>query len=407
MPILSKDSNAEACTRHAMDIDFFLPEIHKDSHDRLEHFIFASQDLPIFCQGFLLRHADLLSRMELWIIIGDEVNIAGEKPAELSTSTHGKGAGSKTAAIKNAAAIGEGPTKNPGERDGATYEGSMEDGSTVANVIEEAESTLSEPPHLTDHPLLQRLLEPLLALHSIGYSYIDAPISESCRLKIRNSLSRARPSTHHDFSVASLAFDEAIATFDSRNFALAISKMRGTLDTLRDFCSQNIIYYELEVATGRNSGLVDQIAAVKGMTYILWNRFARANLEFPKELQHVLAARVFARLFINSCKRNLVWQSDTHAHERAMDHYLEVEVWEALDRLGWQTCRTRSDSLRDVVRMLKEALEHEPGNTMLEKKLQRMLKEMTEAQIIEEAIDDEAIDMEERGGEVLNRQHTG
>ncbi len=369
MPILSEGTNAQACTRHAMEIDF-IPGLRIDHHDRHDHFIFASQDLPMFCKTFLFQDPDLLLRMELWIIIGDEV------------STDGKSVGGKTAAMKNAAAIGEGPIKNPAERGGATYEDSMEDGSTMANLIEEAKSTLSEPRISTNSTRVRRLLEPFRALHSIGYSYVDAPISGSYRLEICNSFSRKRPSIHHNYSVACSVFDEAIATFNSRNFALAISKLRSTLDTLQDFIYIN----EAEEATTGHPSRVSHKEALDKMSYTLWDKLARAHFEFSKELQHVRAAQTLIGFFLDSCDWDRLWQSGTHAHERAMAYYFEAEVREALDQLGEYKGRTRSDTLCDVVDMLEAALEHEPGNTMLERKLDERREEMKEAKMKEAEI---------------------
>ena len=379
MPILSEGSNAQACTRHAMEIDF-IPGLRTDDHDRHNHFIFASQDLPMFCKVFLFQNPEILLRMELWIIIGDEIGIAGKEPAHLSTSTDGKSVGSNTAAMKNAAAIGESPIMNPDEGGDATWEDSMEDGSTMAYTMEEAKSTLSESPISTR---ARRLLEPFRVLHSIGCSYIDAPISESYRLEIHDSLSRDGPSIHHIFSVACSAFDEAIATFDSRNFGLAISKIRGTLDTLQDYAyeSEHINAAE-EVTTGQSS-TVDQQAAINRMTGILWEKLARAYLEFPKDLQHVRAALTLAESYLDSCDLDWVFQPDTHAHERAMGHYLKAEIWDALDQLGENNWRTRPDALRNVVTILEDGLQLEPGNPTLLEERHRRLKEIEEAKTME------------------------
>ena len=133
------------------------------------------------------------------------------------------------------------------------------------------------------------------------------------------------------------------------------------------------------------------------MTHVLWNYLARANLQFPKDLHRVRTAQARTPQFIEMYICEALWQSHTHPHARAMADYLEAEVWEALDRLGEHNGRPRSDALRDVVNMLTEALEREPDNALLEMRLQRRLKGMETAEIIEQV----------REGTVLSEERMG
>ena len=407
LPLLCEGSKAQACTRHAMEIDFIKGR-RSDRHDRDHHFILACDDLPNFCRTLLLvgewnaLSDNLLFEIELWIIIGDEVGYSGDEDKstdghkDKSTdghkdkSTDGHKALLLTAATKNAAAIREGAIKNPNERDASVYTDGMAHGSI------EARSRLLKPPIQLDSPRARRLLEPFRALHSVRYSYIDAPISEVYLLEMLYSLSRERPSIQDCFSVVDSAYEDAIACKD---FALAILKMRATLDILNDFWAhlgnRDITF----VLAGRYSG-VHSDDAIDRIEESLWNYLARVHLKFDKDLRHVRAAQACTRRYIENYIRDEVWVSYMHPHERAMAYYLEAEVWEALDQLGEHHGRPRSTDLKDVVDMLTKALRHEPENVMVEKELQRRLAEKELAEMIGEVTEMEWQDSAETTKEV-------
>lgn len=158
----------------------------------------------------------MLQRLELWVIIGDKV---------LNPLTYQKSGDLLNAATKHAAASREGPTKIPRiavERSAAFEEERNDVRYKTVNRTREPSSRLSEMPSLFNTPRLRRLLEPLRALHSIGFSYIDAPISERHRQEIQTTLSRVRPSIHEVFSTLLPVYKEAMTTFGAGHFALAI-----------------------------------------------------------------------------------------------------------------------------------------------------------------------------------------
>lgn len=391
VPFLYWGPKAHACKRHVMEIDS-VPEPQRYGHSRDRHFILASDDLPMFCKTLLtmdgvrnLRNeTELLRGMELWITIGDEVGTTREDLTPSYMSPDDKKVESLDATTKNAAhregAIDS--LRTITKSNTAIRENRNGSGSPNVNRITTAESRLPEAPSDIDNSRLRKLLEPLRALYSVGFSYIDAPISERYRHEIQTSLSRARPGIDVRFHVPSSAFEEAMRTFSAEDFALAIQKLRGTLDTLLDFqrCCRS---HEMmsNITTGPFAALSFREAAVK-MRYLIWNHLARANLKFHRDIQHVRTAQACV-LRIMDAYIDSQWQSGTH--EFAMIHYLEAEIWEALDQLGEHTGRPRSDTLQDVISMLTHALGHEPGNAMLKQELERRQREKRTAEVIEEA----------------------
>ena len=278
----------------------------------------------------------MLQRLELWVIIGDEVlnPLAYAKPADFLN-----------AATKNAAASREGPTKIPRtfeeERNDVRYE--------TVNRTKEPRSRLSETPGLFNTPRLRRLLEPLRALYSVGFSYIDAPISERYRQEIQTRLSRARPSVHEVFATLLPVYKEAMTTFGAGHFALAIQNFRRTLD----LCYRVRLLYSrdalTELARGLSAGLSLQ-ENVGNMVYLSRRNLAQAYLKLPKDVQRVRAAQALLQPMVNLARDGA---GHDDAHEYARVQYLVAEAWEALGQLREHNGRPRSEALRDVIQMPK------------------------------------------------------
>lgn len=407
--VLSTGTKAQACTRHVMEVNLIPSPLLFDHHG-YHHFIFACDDLPVFCRALrsidrhYRRELQPLQVMDLWFTIGDEVGTAGEGYLDSNASTDGNPVGYLTAATKLAAANCAGPDENRRATDesNASVYGEMKgSGSAMVNGIKDAKSRLLERPISIDSPRSRRLLEPLRAVYNVGYSYIDAPISERYRQEIHTSLSRARPSIHDQFLAVSSAFEEAIAVYDADDIALAIQKSKGTLDIFNDF-----EYLSRDgdstksVPTGRYTGLMYREAMDK-MRLIIYSNLARANLRFHSDLQQVRSAQDFVWLIRGIRARDAMWPEHPGGHEDAMVFYLEAEVWEAFDQLGEHNNRPRSGALREVVNMLTEALRHEPGNDMLQKELLGRLEEKKKAEAIEAARQ-----MEQEESRVQSRERT-
>ena len=335
----------------------------------------ACDNLPDFCREYLCMGERSELRRELtwedttglWIIIGDEV----ANPPE-----NGEPAAIFNAATRNAAAHRKGLTKDSGS--------AVE---WKAIIDEEANGweTLVNGIGLT--PRLRRLLEPLRVLHSVEFSYIDAPISEQYREAMHASLLRVRPAIHDQYSMLFSAYEEALETFTAGFFASAIHKLRGTFDIWRD--ADNVDGYDAftRLATGPFAGMLFKDALLR-MYHSISMSLARAYLKFPKDVQCVRAAQDLARRAHIIVRRGSEaygpgsW--DGGAHEAAMRFYLQAEIWEARDGLGEHDGGPRSEALRDVTRLLMRALRYEPTNPTLRQELMRRLKEKAAAEKMEQ-----------------------
>ncbi|CAD6585480.1 MAG: hypothetical protein ASARMPREDX12_002009 [Alectoria sarmentosa] len=416
LPILSKGSKAQACTRHAMEIDL-IAGLESYGHNRNHHLLLACDDLPMFCRALLLMGGRYLhetgrpQEIELWIIIGDEIGTAGENSAASDSFCDGKTAGYLTASTKNAAAHREGPIKylrTAVEMNATLSQDTNGSGRTTLNVAMDAKPRMPQSPNFISSPRIRRLLEPFRAVYSVGFSYIDAPISERYRQEIQTSLSRARPSAHDLFLVVSSAYEEAMATFATADVALAIHKMRGTLDVWLDNWGQMEHDITTKVATGPFAGFSFGEAFTR-IQFFIWQSLAQAHLKFHKDLKHVRAARMWVLWIIKvhtCCPVERVRHWRTRGHENAMVYYLEAEIWEALDQLGEHNCCPRSTALGDVVSMLTAALTHEPGNAMLEREQIRRRTEKKMAETMEELMEMET-QMEEDEGKRHSRERYG
>ena len=360
LSIRANVSKVQACTRHVMEIEVIPDPLVSSSQRRDHHFMLACDSLADFCREYLCMSEYMK------IIIGDEV----ADPPE-----NGKPGAFLNAATKSAAAHREDPTKNSRSvvETKAIIDEEANGRKTLVNGITGAKSRPSEPPGLT--PRLRRLLEPLRVLHSIGFSCIDAPISEHYRQEIQSSLSRARPAIHDHYLKLLSTYDEALETFAAGCFASAIHKLRDTLDIYNEEIYVDSHNAFVRLGTGPLAGVLFK-DDLRKMWHSLYTYLARAYLEFPKDVQCVRAAQTVAR-------RNVTYLPGSFAqgaHGVAMAWYLRAEIWEALDGLGEHDGGPRSEALGEVIGFLMKALRHEPTNPTLRQELTRRLKEKAAAQ---------------------------
>ena len=391
LPISFYSSKVKACTRHVMEIDM-LPC--SSSVSRNLQFILAADELPLLCKRLLRTDTlykgriGMLQRMELWIIVGDEV---------LNTPTYEESAECLNAATKNASASrGEGPAKILRRAVvGSAYTGEETIWNGIATGSETAREKieLSGPPSLINTPRLRRLLEPLRALHSIGSSYIDAPISERYREVILKSLFRARPGSQDLFPILVSAYEEAMTTFRAGYFTLAVQQVRGTLDIWNEsiyLCTPNS---STKLATGPFAGFMLQ-RALGIIRYDLYKALARAYLADCADVQRVGAAKTLARRITASYSRNDQWGLDPH--EQAMAHSLLDETRQALDQLRVHKDRPRSEAPRAVYPAFTKALQ---TYTTSQQDLKRTQKRKAVAETLEGSEGDEKAEGKVQKGE--------
>ena len=305
-----------------MEIDLF-PCSSSVWQERNLHFILAADELPLLCRTMLQTDAlriGILQRTELWIIVGDEVPNA---------PTYDESAECLNAATKNAlASHGEGPA-NISRRavEGSAYTGEEMNWNGIARgsgtTVDQFK--LSGSPSLINTPRLRRLLEPLRALHSIGSSYIDAPISERYREAIQTSLFRARPGIQDFFTILVSAYEEAMTTFKAGYSTLAVQQLRGTLDIWK----LKYLYTpdsSTKLATGPFAGFMLH-RALGIICHDLYTTLARAYLEDPEDVQRVGAADTLARRLIADYTDTESWGHDPH--EKAMAYSLQAETSKA------------------------------------------------------------------------------
>ena len=390
LPMFSNGSKLQACTRHVMEIDLFpcspsvLPE-------RQFRFILAADDLRLLCRRLLQTDAiywdmiGLLQETGLWITVGDEV---------LTLPTSEKSAECLNAATKNASACrGERPSyiwRRAVEWSACTGEETNSNETARGIRTTEGKFRLSGSPYLLDTPRLRRLFEPLRALHSIGSSYIDAPISERYREVIQTSLFRARPSVQDQFPILLSAYEEAMRTFRAGYATLAVQQLRGTLDIWDEITWLHSRDASTELATGSFAGFTLS-RALQDIRYDLFKSLTRAYLAVCAQPQ--VTARMLSKRILVSY--NWFGQWGQGLYDRAMTLCLMAEMWEALDEVGVYCDRPRSEYLGKVIATLTTALQVEPTNTTL----QQLLRRMQRAKAVADALEEREGEGDEEGGE--------
>ena len=275
------------------------------------------------------------------------------------------------------------------------------DSSTMIRRIKDAKSRWSQRRIYVDNRRVRSLLEPLRLLHDIGNLYIDAPVSEQYWLEIFTTLSGPQPSIHVIYTAVYTALDEAVAIYDADDMAFAILKLKGVMDTMNDIlehCGNEDL--STVVMTGQNTGLTYWDIHAK-MQCLIWNILARANLSFSEDLQHVRTAWHLTQRIISRCRCYQLASKDAE-FEHDNVYSLESMVWEALDQLGEYNDVPRSHALDDVVEYLRNAVRREPENAMLERKLQRRLKEQQEAEMVEDGWETESDEGKVMNGHLTN-----
>ena len=375
LPVFSNSTNIQACKRHVMDINM-VPESQWPHPREQCTFILACRDLPMLGRTLLLMSTqteysfDFLLGTDLQIIIRDDIGIAGE--------------GSVISISKNTMASSQGSPKDltvDGDRNATICSRANGGGNTRTNGLMGNESSLSAP-NLDHSPRVRRLLEPLRALHSIGTPCITAPISQRYKQEIETSLSRERPSFSELSLIVTSVYDDANKTFDAGDFASAIDKTNGALDLMYESLQQLIVRQMMEETP---SGIPEFFETCLCMQYKLVKVLARANSKFPKDLTRIRTTQHLAHQVVKMRSPSALPVES--GHEKAMDHYLEAEIWEALDQLGEHKGRPRSQALRDVIKMLKRALRHEPENSVWQQELMKRQKEKENAKTIEDVME--------------------
>lgn len=393
-----------ACKRHVMELnlDSAIPW---EKRDQDSHFIFACDDLPTFSRILVELEDDglLLPSMELSIIIGDEVGTVGRQSHGSNTPTGGNPKELLAAATKNAAVNHKLANKTSGVVDESNVlicEYMKGDSSTMISRIKDAKSRWSQRRIYVDNRRVRSLLEPLRLLYDIGNLYIDAPVSEQYWLEIFTTLSGPQPSIHVICTAVYTALDEAVAIYDADDMAFAILKLKGVMDTMNDIlehCGDEDL--STVVMTGQNTGLTYWDIYAKTQC-LIWSLLARANLSFSEDLQHVRTACNLTQRIIGKCRCYQLGSKDAE-FEHDNVYSLESMLWEALDQLGEYNDLPRSYALQVVVESLRNAVRREPENSMLERELQRRLKEQQEAEMVEDGWE-----MESDEGKVMNAHLT-
>ena len=388
LPIISFGTHVLDCKRHVMELSvnsMTRSESRVDDH----HFIIAGDDLPTFSRmlvGYGEKRFSLHS-IELSIVIGDEVGTVGDQSGGPETPTDGNPKELLNAATKNAAASHTLANKylGPVDESNLLISEHMEgDDSTMINKIKEAKSRWSQQGIHVDNCRVRSLLEPLRLLYDLGNLYIDAPISGQYQLAIFTSLSRARPNVHVRFAAVYTALNEAVAIHDAGDMASAILKWKGLMDTVNDFrehCKAEEVSTVL--GTGQYTGLTYKVACGQ-MKCLVWNKLARANLSFPEDPQQVRTAWELTKQSIQQCRCNYLGCKNAEFEHDNVCTIVNMAL-EALDQLGKYNNVPRSHALRKVTKAMEKAMRRRPGNAMLEKELQRRLKEKQEAEMVEDA----------------------
>lgn len=271
---------------------------------RTFHFILAADELPLLWRHLLWTgrrnegRICILQRMELWIIVADEV---------WNAPTDDMSAKCLNAATRNASA-----TRGTGlarvsriavEKRARAREETFRNGNARGSGTTGDKFKLSGSPA----PRLRRLLEPLRAMHSIGSSHIDAPISELYRETILTSLSRIRTSSQDLFPTLVSTYEEAMTTFKAGCSTLAVQQLRSALDMWNDLT----YLYTAKFSHGAGDSTVRRVfllrEALGTIRHDLFKTLTRAYLADCEEVQRNGAAETLAYRIVASYDRSDQW----------------------------------------------------------------------------------------------------
>ena len=296
-------------------------------------FITNYSELPAFCRSLLqtgYHNEGSLASLKLRLIIGDEVGIDGDRAEEYE--------------ITESCGVTE---SYPCGRD-SSIEGSL---ARRQNKIDTTSSRV------------RKLLEPFRQLHSIRDPQIIGPLSEQYKVEIVAQLSKSPPSSQHLFDHVLTTSGEATNTFDSGDFARSIPELKNTLDELAD-----VPYLDREdacerIIIGPYAGCTIR-DAYKDIEFTVWTKLAWACFKTRDVNTADILAMVSIGRFVDVQSEHRIFSQ--RGHDIAMLYYLESQIWEEPDCVGY-----RSHCLGDVIELLVKGLRHEPGNDLLKRELEK------------------------------------
>lgn len=356
VPILASGDYAKGFARHAMEISMFRecasPYDRRSCLGHAEHcFIMASDDLPVFGLILLLKNVNLdaqaLSGLTLTVEIRHDMDVSVIQ--------------------------GEAVTENRNNVEDEAYnksEAKFQEKATTGGIIPKNRLQSNTKP--TDHQI-RRLLEPLRRLHSLEAVYIEGPVTEKYKAPLIASMCGPEPSDQDLFDAVLAMFEDAEITDETGDLSSAITKMKDTLDTMKD-------YKETQARSYKSSPLWN---AREEMQFNLETNLGWASLE-KKTHADVRDAEDIVKTLLWS----YIAGSYAHmAHDVAMVYYLWAIIWEALDAFGDHDSTCRSSSLKLLITFIQEGLRHEPGNMMLEQQLRRREVELQNETEVEDLME--------------------
>ena len=203
------------------------------------------------------------------------------------------------------------------------------------------------------------------------------------------------PSNKELFDTVSLLYEGAIRTYETGDLALAVNRMKNTLDTINDYKN---------IASGWPHEISVRWPAYERMQLTLWTNLEWASLRKRDRIAGVWDTFEFiSKLIVTFVDaRWQSWRASPMGHDIAMVFYLWVKYRAACKDAVDGT----SDFLEDVVGYLQEGLRHEPENELLKQELIRRKYELENARYIKELLDMPAM-IYERGCFALEERGRG
>ena len=227
-------------------------------------------------------------------------------------------------------------------------------------------------------PSTKRLLEPFRSLHSLEAVRIKGPINNRYKTDLITSMCGPGPSEQQLFERVLTAYEDAMTTYHAGHTSCAITKLKQTNDTMKACKKLSIIV--------RNGQSAEPWDACHDLQFTIWYSLAWATFKNCTCSADLKATYCFVRK-ITETYMDCDWDwpnTQPMGHDIAMLFYLLAEVNDASYYLDTEKNAGRSDVLETAVHCLKEGLQIEPGNKLLEQQLRKKEEEKQNAEEIED-----------------------
>ena len=226
-----------------------------------------------------------------------------------------------------------------------------------------------------------QLLEPFRVLHSLEAVHIEGPVNPQYKTALIADMCGPEPSDQELFDRIIVACEDAMATYDAGHTSLAVTKLKSSLDTIKDSKALSLI--------GRHGSSAEPWATCRDLQFTIWSALASASLQKRHSSTDLNDAWWYLDMLVTKyVDEHWIFPSRVPmGHGIAMVFHMVAEVMDALNDLDTDLPIRRASEIERILGYIKEGLRHGPGNQLLEQQLKIKTELLRNARGVEDLME--------------------